>query len=121
MRLFAAECDLTKRKWLFVQEADRLRCRYMNPDICSMLTISQKSLASISNGTALVHLSSTSNPTKTWVAVNNYITLVLPDSLSDLRPCPTAAVVTSRDQEKLRTVPINIDINEAALQYEVVR
>jgi hypothetical protein len=121
MRLFATESDPTNREFLFVREADRLRFRFMNPELSPMFTVSQKYFATIPNGTALVRLSRTMDQIKAWVAANKFITIVIVDDFPDYRPHLTAAVVTFRDQERLQTVPIDIDFDEAAMKYEVFR
>jgi tetratricopeptide (TPR) repeat protein len=121
MQLFVMECDPTNREWLFVREADRLRFRFMNPEISPMFTVAKKYFATIPNGTSLLRLSRTMDQIKAWAAANKILTIVILDDLPDYRPHLTAAVISFRDQEKLQSVAIDIDLDESAMKYEIFR
>jgi hypothetical protein len=121
MQSFLEECEPSNREWLFVRESERLRNRFMNPDISPMFTVAQKYFATIPNGTTLVRLSRTMEQIKAWVAANKALTVILLDDLPDFRPHLTAAVITFRDGDKIQAVPIDLDLDEAAMKYEVFK
>jgi hypothetical protein len=58
---------------------------------------------------------------KAWTAANKTLTIVLLDDLPNYRPRLTAAIITFRDGDKMQTVPIEIDVDEAAMKYEVFK
>jgi hypothetical protein len=121
MQVFLEEFDPSNREWLFVREAERLWSRFLNPEISPMFTVAQKFFATIPNGTTLVRLGKTMEQIKAWAAANKNLTIVLLDDLPDHRPQLTAAVVSFRGTDKLQTVPIDIDLDEAAMRYEVFK
>jgi hypothetical protein len=121
MQLFASECDPSNREWLFVREADRLRFRFMNPEISPMFTICQKFFSTIPNGTAFLRLSRTMEQIRAWVVANKNLTIIILDDMPDNKPHLTAAVVALKDGDKLQSVPIDIDLDDAAMKYEVFR
>jgi hypothetical protein len=121
MEIFVAQAEPSNREWLFVREAERLRFRFMNPEISPMFTVAQKYFSTIPNGTAFVRLSRTMDQIKAWVMANKNLTVILLDDLPDFHPRLTAVVITFREQEKMQSVGIEIDLDDAAMKYEVFR
>jgi hypothetical protein len=116
------EFEPSNRELLFVLEADRLRNQFMNPEISPMYTASLKYFSTIPNGTQLVRLQRTMAQIKAFVAANKNCVILMLDRLPEHSPALTAAVVTlTADKDELQSCPVEIDLDEAAMNYEIFK
>jgi hypothetical protein len=83
-----------------------------------MFTAAQKYFATIPNGIHLVRLKRTMEQIKSFVG--GKIVVIL-DKLPSFRSSLTAAVIVLGDRDGLQMVPVTIDLDEAAMKYEIFK
>ncbi|OHT01444.1 hypothetical protein TRFO_31773 [Tritrichomonas foetus] len=126
IKLLLTECPPTNRERLFVQEAQRLREAFLNPQISQMFQASQKYFETIPNGTTLVRLGRTMDEIRNWVSTNKNCLILVIDNLSDSEDSDTEVNVSSiqlgqppTTLDTFNTIKLQINIDEIAMRYEI--
>jgi hypothetical protein len=118
MKILAEDCEPTMREKLYVDEVERLRCAFLNPEISPTFALARKFFAMIPNGRALVVLNRTMEQIKSFTAANKIGVICVIDKLSsDDRV--TAVVMNFGEGEKLQSVELMINLDEAAQKYQL--
>ena len=129
IKLLLTESMPTSRERLFVQESRRLRESFLNPEISSMYVACQKYFEVIPNGTSLVRLGRTMEEIRQWVSANKNCLILIIDNIED-PPISlngveeedstiNIAAITLGQPETLNTIQLSINLDEAAMRYEI--
>ncbi|KAK8853878.1 Cfap46p [Tritrichomonas musculus] len=123
MRISMLQTDYppTNRERLFVNENQRLRDAFMNPEISQMFVSSQKYFETIPNGTTLVRLGRKMEEIRNWVTNNRNCMILIIDHVTNESEGLSTSIITLGTPDKFDNVPIEIDFDEVAMKFDIFK
>lgn len=108
------------RETLYIKEIERVRSRFMNPEISQIYCTAQKYFETVPNGTTLVQLSKTMTDIRSLVTNNKNCCLMIIDRIQGSGSI-MAAVILLGETDSLQNVPLDINFEEAAMKFEIFK
>jgi hypothetical protein len=121
VKMLSTEFEPNNREQLFLRESVRLRTTLINPEVSGMFAASQKYFAAIPNGIHIVRLGHTMEQIKAFVTANKNFVIFIMDNMPDFDRSLTATIITFGEADKMQSVPIEINLDEMAMKYEVFK
>ncbi|OHT08371.1 hypothetical protein TRFO_23215 [Tritrichomonas foetus] len=121
INMLQTDCEPNNRERLFVNEAQRLRDTFLNPEISQMYVSSQQYFETIPNGTTIVRLGKKMEDIRSWVSSNKNCLIIVIEESSQGSEKLLASVITLGQPDTYNCEFLTLDLDEVSMKFEIFK